>query len=143
MTELTLSRNFLLTPAQVFDFVTRHEHISKWWGPEGMTVPVCEIDFTKTGPWVSVMVNAEGGRHKVSGMVKQINAPHSVEFTWGWHDDNDDRGHESRVRFDIKSDGRGGTDFKLTHAGLVDDESASKHTTGWSSSLRKLDLLVL
>ncbi len=37
-------------------------------------------------------VNAEGGRHKASGVVVAVDPPKSVEFTWGWYNDNDERG---------------------------------------------------
>ena len=40
--------------------------------------------------------------------------PRAVEFTWGWHDETDTRGPESRVRIDLAPDGAG-TAFVLTH----------------------------
>jgi uncharacterized protein YndB with AHSA1/START domain len=90
---------------------------------------------------MSVMINAEGGRYKVSGEVIQVDPPRSVEFTWGWHDENDARGHESQVRFEVEPNGSGGTLFRLIHSGLADDESAANHNEGWTSCLRKLERL--
>ena len=34
MTELKLERTFTADPETVFAFVTRAEHLAKWWGPE-------------------------------------------------------------------------------------------------------------
>jgi uncharacterized protein YndB with AHSA1/START domain len=141
MSELTIERTFAHPPETVFAFVTRTEHLLSWWGPEGVGLSEHHLDFSRPGPWSSTLVNAEGGLHKMSGEVIKIDPPHFVEFTWGWHDDEDQRGHESRVRFEVEPDGAGGSRFKLIHSGLADDESAANHNRGWTSSLRKLDLL--
>lgn len=141
MSTLTLERNFPLDPKTVFDFVTQTKNLLKWWGPEGMTVPEHNLDLSKPGAWSSVMLNAEGGRHKVTGKVIKIDPPRSVEFTWGWHDENDARGHESRVRFEVEPNGTGGAIFRLIHSDLPDEESAANHNEGWTSSLRKLERL--
>jgi uncharacterized protein YndB with AHSA1/START domain len=143
MSVLKLVREFSQDPQTVFTFVTQTENLLKWWGPEGMSVPEHNLDFTKTGSWSSVMVNKEGRRHMVTGKVTRVDPPNSVEFTWGWHDENDVRGHDSRVRFDLRANGSGGTEFTLTHFDLADDESAENHETGWTSSLRKLEQLAV
>ncbi|MEH6361175.1 MAG: SRPBCC domain-containing protein [Amylibacter sp.] len=141
MTELKLVRNFSTDPETVFDFVTSQNNIKKWWGPEGMTIPQIDMNFAQTGPWSSVMQNSDGERFKVTGVVEEVDPPHSVEFTWGWHDDQDNRGHESRVRFEVKPNGQGGTEFTIIHSGLADEESAQNHNQGWTSSLRKLEAM--
>ena len=141
MTELKLERTFTADPETVFAFVTRAEHLAKWWGPEGMTLPQTQLDLTKPGPWMSVMMNAEGKRFKVTGEVVAVDPPKSVEITWAWHDENDRRGHESTVRFEVRPDGKGGTLFSLIHSGLADEDAARNHEMGWTSSLRKLERL--
>ncbi|MAZ03785.1 MAG: hypothetical protein CMN56_11670 [Sneathiella sp.] len=139
MSDLTLERTFSADPKTVYAFVTEEAKLLQWWGPEGMTVPEYSLDLTRPGPWSSVMVNAEGERYKVTGEVVAVDPPHSVELTWAWHDENDVRGHESRVRFEVEPDGQGGTRFRLIHTGLSDDEAAASHTEGWTSALRKLE----
>jgi len=139
MSELTLERVFSADVETVFAFITRTEHLLKWWGPEGTNVGEHDLDLSRPGTWSSTMVNAEGGKYKVSGEVLHADPPRRVEFTWGWHDEQDVRGHESRVRFDIAENLGGGTRFVLTQTGLPDDESAFNHNEGWTSSLRKLE----
>ena len=138
MSELRIERTFPAEPHTVFDFITKKQHLLKWWGPEGITISEGDLDFTSTGPWSSVMVNSEGKRYKVTGEVTLIDAPHAIELTWGWHDENDARGHDSLVRFEVEEDGSGGTLFRLIHSNLPDDESAQNHDTGWTSSFVKL-----
>ncbi len=141
MSELTITRAFAVDPDTVFAFVTQTKHLVKWWGPEGMTVPEHNLNLSEPGAWFSVMVNAEGKRFKVSGEVLSIDPPNAVEFTWGWHDENDDRGHDSHVRFEVRPDGSGGTEFIVIHTGLADEESAANHNMGWTSALTKLERL--
>ncbi len=142
MSDLRIERTFLAAPEKVFDYVTKTEHLVRWWGPEGLHVPEHNLDLSRKGSWYSVMVNAEGGRYKVSGEVLDIDPPNSVEFTWGWHDDEDKRGHESVVRFEIGPDGAGGTRLLMIHTNLADDESAASHDSGWTSTFKKLERLL-
>ena len=139
MSEVRIERTFESDPETVFAFVTEGEKLLKWWGHEGMTIPEHNLDFSEPGPWMATLVGAEGGRYKMSGEVVAVDPPNSVEFTWGWHDENDERGHSSHVRFDVKPAETGGAEFVLTHTGLPDDESAANHNRGWTSSMSKLD----
>lgn len=140
MTDLRLERRFACPPDMLFAFVTEPAHLLDWWGPEGMHVPEGRLDFTREGPWDSVMQSAEGQRFKVSGQVTKVDPPHSVGFTWAWHDEADRRGAESHVTLTITPDGTGSR-LVLDHRGLGDDEVAQNHEAGWTSSLTKLGRL--
>jgi len=141
MTTLTMEREFTADPETVFAYVSKTEHLLKWWGPEGTTLPVCDMDFARKGPWVSVMQNAEGQRFKVSGQVTHVDPPHSVGFTWAWHDENDVRGVESHVTIKLVPAANGGTKFSLSHVDLPSDDVAANHERGWTSALTKLEAL--
>lgn len=140
MTNLVLTRHFPVSPEKVFEFVTNPEHLLKWWGPEGMFVPEGDLDLSRLGPWSSVMENKDGGRYKVTGEVIGINPPQSVEFTWAWHDDQDVRGTESVVKFNVELNSEGGSTFTLTQI-FPTEEDVGNHDIGWTSSLRKLEAL--
>ncbi|MEM8696749.1 MAG: SRPBCC domain-containing protein [Pseudomonadota bacterium] len=142
MSDLKMERTFPAAPETVFDYLTNTEYLLQWWGPEGISVAKHNLDFSKPGPWHSTMTNAEGTNYTVSGEVVTVEAPRAVEFTWAWHDENNERGHESRVRFEVASDGNGGTRFTMTHSGLADEESAANHNGGWTSSFVKLERLL-
>ena len=141
MTTLTLERRFDAPPEKVFAYISQTKHLLKWWGPEGMDVPEHNLAFDRTGPWYSVMTNDEGQRYKVSGHVTHVDAPHSVGFTWAWHDETDARGVESHVTIRLVPAQGGGTEFQLNHVDLPGDDVAANHEQGWSSSLRKLEAL--
>ncbi len=139
MSLLELERRFRAPVATVFDFISRHENLLHWWGPEGTHLTEESLDFTRTGAWHSVMQNADGKRFKVSGQVTKVNPPNLVAFTWGWHDDADQRGRESHVMIRLEDAGNGWTRMLLRHDDLADAESRDNHQLGWTSSLRKLE----
>jgi len=141
MATLTLEREFTADLETVFAYVSKTEHLLKWWGPEGMTVPEHDLAFDRKGPWVSVMQNDEGQRYKVSGHVTHVDPPNSVGFTWAWHDETDTRGVESHVTIKLVPAAGGGTKFTLSHVDLPSDDVAANHEKGWTSSLRKLERL--
>jgi uncharacterized protein YndB with AHSA1/START domain len=140
MNDLRIEMTFAAPQDMVFEFLTQRAHMLDWWGPEGTSLPEENLDFSREGPWHSVMMNADGRRFKVSGRVTRVSPPHSVELTWGWHDAEDRRGPESRVKIEL-SPAPGGTAFVLTHSGLADDESRANHRLGWTSALGKLERL--
>ena len=141
MPTVTLERNFKADRAKVFDFVSRTEHILKWWGPETATIPEHNIAFDKTGPWMIVIRNPEGKQFKVSGQVTHVDPPNSIGFTWAWHDDSDERGAESHVTITLGVAAAGGTDLTLTHVDLS-EEMADSHYDGWSLLMGRLEKLI-
>jgi len=137
MTDLRLEREFKVSPARLFAAISTQSDLLQWWGPEGIHVPVHDLDLSRTGPWFSVMQNAEGQQFKVSGQVTHVDPPHSVGFTWAWHDDQDQRGGESHVTFTVLAT-EGGARLILDHRDLDDSDQSTRHEAGWTSSLRKL-----
>lgn len=141
MSVYTTERVFKADPEVVFTYITKTEHLLNWWGPESLNMKEHNLDLSRLGPWSSTMVNAQGGIHKMSGEVIVLEPPKSVEFTWAWHNERDERGRETHVRLEVSAAENGGTKFVLTHSNLESEESAAKHDIGWSSSLRKLERL--
>ena len=137
MTDLRLERDFNVSPERLFIAVSSQPELLQWWGPEGMHVPDGQLDFTRTGPWYSVMQNNDGHQYKVSGQVTHVDEPKSIGFTWAWHNDEDQRGAESHVTFTI-TPGPSGARLTLDHQQLDDSEQSASHESGWISSLRKL-----
>lgn len=48
---LVLERVFDATREQVFQAFSTAEHLTEWWGPNGWTLTVCNIDFRPEGIW--------------------------------------------------------------------------------------------
>ena len=141
MNDARLEREFPVSPERLYAAVTNPADLSRWWGPEGMTLGDHTLDFTRLGPWHSVKIADQGRTMKMSGQVTSINPPNSVGFTWAWHDEEGNRGHESQVRIELETVGEA-TRFTMTHSGLVDAESRDSHERGWISTLVKLEKLL-
>lgn len=139
MTDIVMERMLPASVERVFAFVTRRESLRTWWGPEGMTVPEEHLDFTRPGPWHSVMMNGAGQRFRVSGQVTSVRPPNLVAFTWGWHDENGRRSHESHVTIEISEAGPDRSRLVLRHTGLPDAEAARRHREGWTATFAKLE----
>lgn len=137
MSELTLTRHLKADQSKVFDYISKPEKILEWWGPEGVTVPVHDLTLGETGPWMSEMHGSNGNIYTVSGEVTRVDPPNRIGFTWAWHDPEGARGHESHVMIELTPKD-GGTEFKLTHTELSDEESARNHEEGWTSSIGRL-----
>lgn len=137
MTDLRLERDFPLSPERLFDWISVPDRLFRWWGPEGMTVPEGDLDFSRTGPWYSIMRNDADWQIKVSGQVTHVDPPKSVGLTWAWHDEDGTRGAESHVTFFVTPTAKGAR-LVIDHRDLGSDELVAKHREGWSSSLDKL-----
>lgn len=138
MNVVTLERVFPAPRARIFELITQPEHMVKWWGHNGMTVPEANLDFSKRGPWYSVMKMSDGTTKRVSGIVTEVDPPRKVSFTWGWHDENGERGHESRVTIELSEGDGTGTKLVLQHFDLPGDEARKGHVIGWTALFDKL-----
>ena len=141
MADLQITREFKTTPERLFEAVTQQSDVLNWWGYDGMELPSRALDFSRKGPWHSVMVAADGTRYSMSGQVTKVTPPYTVSFTWAWHDDADKRGDDSHVMISLSDNGDGTTAFTLHHMQLATEELAANHNQGWTSSVAKLEAL--
>jgi uncharacterized protein YndB with AHSA1/START domain len=56
----------------LFEAWTKAEHLRHWWGCEGSTVTLCEIDLRVGGAWQMVMRMADGSDHPFRGVYREI-----------------------------------------------------------------------
>lgn len=137
MADIRLEREFTASPARLFEVISSHAMLIQWWGHDGMTLPEEQLDFSKPGPWYAVMLSGEGNRFKMSGQVTRVDQGHSIGFTWGWHDDDDQRGAESHVTFTVVETGIG-SKLIIDHRELPSEEVAAGHSEGWNGPLTRL-----
>jgi uncharacterized protein YndB with AHSA1/START domain len=122
----------------VFDAWTQPEHIKKWSAPEGMDVPISEVDLTVGGRFHLQMRNAEGGTHNARGIYQEIDRPTRLVYSWEW-DEHPDHG-QSLITVEFKAVD-GGTEVTMVHSGLPDETSVTDHEGGWTSCLNRLEAL--
>ena len=89
--EITMTRLFAAPRHLVFDAYTRPELVSRWLlGPDGWSMPVCEIDLRVGGRYRYVWRNDRNGKEMAAGGVfREIAAPerlvHSERFEDPWY----------------------------------------------------------
>jgi uncharacterized protein YndB with AHSA1/START domain len=132
---LRLERDFKAPPPRVFAAFAEPGLLAQWFGPEGMSCPVCEIDFRVGGRYRICMRGAQGD-HWVSGVYRTIEPPRRLAFTWAW-EENGVRGHETVVEIEFVPAGRD-TRLVLIQRAFETTESRDSHRGGWLSGFECL-----
>lgn len=69
----------------VFDAWTKPQHVRKWMlGPEGWTMPVCEIDLRPGGSWHYVWRKSDGTEMDMTGTFREVVPPERLVHTEQW-----------------------------------------------------------
>ena len=86
--EVRATRIFDAPRTLVWDAHTKPEHVSQWMlGPEGWTMPVCEIELRPGGEWHYVWRKADGSEMDMRGVFKEIRPPERLVSTESWGED--------------------------------------------------------
>jgi uncharacterized protein YndB with AHSA1/START domain len=139
--EIIISRLFDASPDSVFEAWTDPEHLARWWGPEGFTNPVCEIDLRLGGTWRIVMRAPDGTEYPCGGVYLEIVASKRLVFT---NIAVDNEGTPvldglTSVTFE-EEDGKTKLTLRTRAVALVPGavEKLAGMDTGWSMSLDRL-----
>lgn len=73
--EIVTTRTFRAPRQLVFDAYTKCEHLKRWLGPRGWTLPVCEIDLRPGGSWHYVHRGPDGMEMTMSGEFLVVSPP--------------------------------------------------------------------
>jgi uncharacterized protein YndB with AHSA1/START domain len=69
----------------VWDVYTNAEHVRQWMlGPEGWTMPVCEIDLRAGGAYRFGWRNGDGAEMTISGEYREVSPPERLVSTESW-----------------------------------------------------------
>ena len=80
--EIIMTRSFNAPRALVFDAFTKPELVRQWLlGPDGWTMPVCEIDLRVGGSYRYVWRNASGMQMGMGGVYREIVVPEKIVST--------------------------------------------------------------
>ncbi|MDH3701712.1 MAG: SRPBCC domain-containing protein [Alphaproteobacteria bacterium] len=134
---LSLERRFKSPRETVFRAWTEPERMAKWFGPDGCTVPVCEIDLCPGGAWRACILSSECKEHFVGGVYLEIDPPEYLSFTWAWETDGVP-GHEMVVAVEFH-DRDGSTEMIFHQTQFDSSKNRDDHERGWSSSFECLE----
>ena len=72
----------------VFEAMSSPKHLPNWMtGPEGWTMPVCEIDLRPGGAWHFVWGRADGTEMEMRGEYREVTPPERLVSTESWGGD--------------------------------------------------------
>ena len=80
--EIVMTRMFAAPRSLVFETYTKPEFVRRWLlGPDGWSMPVCEIDLRVGGRFRYVWRHASGQEMGMGGVYKEIVAPERIVST--------------------------------------------------------------
>lgn len=135
--ELTLTRLVDAPRLLVFRVWTQPEHLVRWWGPGGFTLPSCKLDLRPGGAYRFHMRGPDGVDHWLEGAYREIQEPERLSFTWAWRDSDGNLGPETLVTVTLEEAGRK-TRLTLHQAVFESVTARDLHEGGWTACLDRL-----
>jgi uncharacterized protein YndB with AHSA1/START domain len=130
---LEVNQTYPVKRERVYHAWTKHEQLEKWWGPEGFTTTIEEMDVEVNGAYKFKMHAPDGTTHILAGQYLEIVPHEKLVFTWRWEDGFGEF-PTTKVTIDFLENGDS-TEVKVTHTDLPSEDAAKNHNNGWSSSL--------
>lgn len=121
----------------VFKVWTQPEHLVRWWGPPGYTLPSCKAEFRPGGAYRYLMRSPAGIDSRLVGVFREIAAPERLVFTFAWEDEGGKLGPETLVTLTLAEHGAK-TKFTLHQAVFESLTARDSHHGGWSGALDRL-----
>ncbi len=84
--QLLIARLFDAPRELVFKAWSKPEYLTRWWGPNGFTVPVCELEFRAGGVLRFVFRGPDGKDYPFDGAYVEIVEPERIVFRGNIHD---------------------------------------------------------
>jgi uncharacterized protein YndB with AHSA1/START domain len=86
--ELVIKRVVDAPRRLVWDAWTKPEHLRNWMlGPEGWSMPVCEMDLQPGGAWRFVWRRTDGTEMGMHGIYREVTPPERLVHTESWGPD--------------------------------------------------------
>ena len=79
--EIHITRSFKAPRERVWQMYSQAEHLKHWWGPEGWTLPVCDLDFRVDGLWFYCMAGPGNTTSCGKATYLEIDAPRRLVYT--------------------------------------------------------------
>jgi len=132
--ELIISRVFDAPRALVFEAWTKPEHMVHWFGPNGFTLPVCEMDFRVGGKCRFCMRASDGNEHYTQGIYREVVPAERIVWTSSFEDVP---GSEilTSVTF---ADHEGKTKITVHQTYSFESESTRGAPQGWTETFERL-----
>ncbi len=148
-TDIVINRVFDAPREHVWRAWTEPEYLKKWWGPNGYTTPMAEIDFRVGGKYVGCMRSPEGKDTYTTGTYREIVKNERITVTDSFADEKGnpvsakhygfegDFPMETRITVTFHEQ-NGKTRMTLTHVGIPAGKINDECKDGWNQMFDKL-----
>lgn len=123
---------------RVYAAWTDPAQLRQWFGPEGVQTRNLIAESRVGGKFRWDVTTPDGEEMTVEGEYCELQPGRKVVFTWQWQDDESWENHRSVITVELE-DASGGTELRLIHEQLPNEESRNGHNRGWNSALDKLE----
>jgi uncharacterized protein YndB with AHSA1/START domain len=134
---LRIDRHFAAPRPFVFALWADPALLRTWWGPAGMRLAACEIDFRPGGRWRYHMT-APGVSHWTTGVYHEILPGERLVFSYDFNDL--DVHSVVSVRF---AEAGAGTGMQFCQTGFPNAAERQGHGGGWGSTFQILEEVLL
>ena len=77
---IIITRMFEAPRALMFKLFTDPYHLVRFWGPEGSSYPICEMDVRPGGEWRLTMCFADGSEYPTNSVYLEIAPPERIVY---------------------------------------------------------------
>jgi uncharacterized protein YndB with AHSA1/START domain len=119
----------------VFKAWTKAEYLTQWWGPDGFTVPVCEVDFRAGGVLRFVFRGPDGKDYPFDGSYVEIVEPEKIVFKGNIHDVP---GQDVFTTVTFATEQGGKTKLTVHQTYAFESDATRGARIGWSQTLDHL-----
>ena len=98
--EIVLTRVFDAAPELVFDAWTDPAHVAEWYGPNGFSLTIHEMDVRPGGRWRFIMHGPDGTDYPNRIVYREVVRPERLAFEHGEDVDDDPNRFQVTVTFD-------------------------------------------
>ena len=123
---------------RVYAAWTDPAQLKEWFGPENVQTRSLVAEARVGGRFRWELTNSEGEEMTVHGEYRELELNRKIVFSWQWEDDESWEQHDSVVTVEL-DDIDDGTQLRLIHERLPNEESRDGHSRGWNSALDKLE----
>jgi uncharacterized protein YndB with AHSA1/START domain len=135
---LEIRRFINASPGRVYAAWTDPAQLQQWFGPENVETKNLIADVRVGGEFRWDVINCDGEEMTVRGKYRELEAERKIVFTWRWDDDENWENETSILTVEL-SHRDGGTELRLIHQLLPNNQSRDNHNEGWTSALQKLE----
>ncbi len=133
--ELLITRVFDAPRRLVFKAWTDPEHLARWFGPRGFTLPSCRVDLRPGGAYRFHMRGSAGHDHFLQGVFREVIEPERLVMVCCWADAQGKPTRPETVMTLTFEEDDGKTRFTLHQVGFESVTARDMHHEGWTSSL--------